>query len=220
MEKKLLSSTPSKKQVAYDGIKEIIVNGKVKKDAPLVERQLCEIIGISRTPVREALRELANDGLVQIIEGKGVYVKKIEFRDMIEIFEMREALERMAMKLFMERLQEEKIHLFQQYMQEQEEAYKKDEHEAFMAIDMKIHNTIADGSQNVRLKNAISTIYGQIKQMAISAKDDAAMREIAIRAHRKMLDAILKGDSGAAQEAIVEHIIEVKNIHRERYYLL
>lgn len=220
MNKNILACAPSKKQIAYDGIKKIIVNGKVKKDAPLVERQLCEMLGISRTPVREALRELANDELVEVIEGKGVYVKKIEFRDMIEIFEMREALERMAMKLFMERIQDEKIELFQTYMAAQEEAYKNDEHEAFMDIDMKIHVAIADGAQNARLRNAISVIYDQIKQMAISAKDDSKVRDIAIRAHRKMLDAILAGDSKAAQEAIVEHIVEVKSIHRERYYLL
>ena len=220
MNKKILACTPSKKQIAYDGIKKIIVNGKVKKDAPLVERQLCEMLGISRTPVREALRELANDELVEVIEGKGVYVKKIEFRDMIEIFEMREALERMSMKLFMERIQDEKIELFQTYMAAQEEAYKNDEHEAFMDIDMKIHVAIADGAQNTRLRNAISVIYDQIKQMAISAKDDSKVRDIAIRAHRKMLDAILAGDSKTAQEAIVEHIVEVKSIHKERYYLL
>lgn len=213
-------TAPSKKQMAYDGIKEIIVNGKVKKDAPLVERQLCEMLGISRTPVREALRQLANDELVEVIDGKGVYVKKIEFRDMIEIFEMREALERMAMKLFMERIQDENTQLFQEYIKEQEEAYKNDEHDVFMAIDMKIHNMIAEGAQNVRLKNAITVIYDQIKQMAISAKDDKVMRDIAMRAHAKMLDAIIERDSEAAQRAIVEHIIEVKNVHKERYYLL
>lgn len=220
MKEKTLYDTPSKKQLAYDGIKEMIVNGKVKKDTPLVERQLCEMLGISRTPVREALRELANDELVEVIDGKGVYVKKIEFRDMIEIFEMREALERMAMKLFMERIQDEMIQLFQEYMREQEEAYQNDEHEAFMDIDMKIHDAIAEGAQNTRLRNAISVIYDQIKQMAISAKDDSVMRDIAIKAHRKMLAAMLAKDSEAAQAAIVEHIIEVKSIHRERYYLL
>ena len=101
----------SKKQIAYEKIKEMILDGAFSKESPLVERQLCDMIGISRTPIREALRELANDGLVEVIDGKGVYVKKIGFRDMIEIFEMREALEGMAVRLFVERADQEAVDL-------------------------------------------------------------------------------------------------------------
>ena len=103
------SSGISKKQRAYNGIKDMIIKGKLKKETPLVERQLCDILGISRTPVREALRELAKDGLVEIIDGKGVYVKKLDFRDMVEIFEVREALEGMSIRLFIERADEDMI---------------------------------------------------------------------------------------------------------------
>lgn len=210
----------SKKQIAYDGIKEMIIKVQVRKDTPLVERQLCDVLGISRTPVREALRELANDGLVEIIEGKGVYVKKIEFRDMIEIFEMREALEQMAIKLFVERAEQNTIEEFKCCMERQEEAYENDDHEAFMAADMQIHNLIAEGAQNNRLKNAISNIYDQIRQIAISVKDDKLIRDLAIKEHRKILEAVLKRDAELAEYYVVQHIVEVKNLHKDRYYML
>ena len=210
----------SKKQLAYDGIKKIIRDGQIRKDVPLVERRLCENLGISRTPIREALRELENEGLLEVIEGKGIYVKRIEFREMVEIFEVREALERMAVKLYVERAQDEDLELFQKYMEEQEEAYKKDKHDLFMQIDMKIHMLIAESAQNIRLKKLIQTIYDQVQQMAISAKDDACMRDIAIRAHRRILAAVLKRDGEEAQRAIVQHIVETKNIHKDLYYLL
>lgn len=220
MARKSNTDTLSKKQIAYNKIKEMIIDGTIKKEMPLVERQLCEVLDISRTPVREALRELAADGLVEIIEGKGVFVKRIEFRDMIEIFEVREALECMAMKLFVERIEPEKVELFEEYMRQQRLAYEAGEHEIFMKIDMKIHNLIAEGAQNIRLKNSIAVIYDQIRQMAISAKDDKKVRDLAISAHEKILEAVVAGDSEAAQKAMMEHIIEVKNIHKDRYYML
>ncbi|MDD2979725.1 MAG: GntR family transcriptional regulator [Hespellia sp.] len=220
MEKKNGTENISKKQVAYDKIKEMIINGKIPKEAPLVERQLCETLSISRTPVREALRELAGDDLVEIIEGKGVYVKRIEFRDMVEIFELREALEQMAMKLFVERADEDAVQALQECMKKQEEAYEKDDHEEFMEMDMEIHNLIAERAQNNRLKNSISNIYEQIKMIAISAKDDQKVRDLAITAHRKILQAVQNRDSEAAQKAMVEHVVEVKNLHKDRYYLL
>ncbi len=220
MARKSNMETLSKKQIAYIKIKEMIIDGTIKKEMPLVERQLCEVLDISRTPVREALRELAADGLVEIIDGKGVFVKRIEFRDMIEIFEVREALECMAMKLFMERAEPEKVSLFQEYMRQQEAAYEAGKHEEFMKADMKIHSLIAEGAQNTRLKNSIAVIYDQIRQIAISAKDDKTVRDMAIKAHRKILDAVIAGDSEAAQKAVVEHIVEVKNMHKDRYYML
>ncbi len=210
----------SKKQQAYEKIKKMIIDNEVEKDAPLVERVLCEKLGISRTPVREALRELANDGLVNIIDGKGVYVKRIDFKDMIEIFEVREALERKAIQLFIERLDPESLEQFRKYMAEQEEAYRLDRHKEFMETDMKIHFLIADGAKNRHLKDYIVSIYDQIRQIAISSKDDKRTRDMAMQAHQKILKAVEERDIPSAEQAIIEHIEETMQIHKDRYYLL
>lgn len=210
----------SKKQIAYEKIKKMIIENDVEKDAPLVERTLCEQLGLSRTPVREALRELAADGLVNIIDGKGVYVKKIDFKDMIEIFEVREALECKAIELFIQRIDTETYDMLVKYMAEQEEAYKKELHKEFMDIDMKIHFLFASGSKNSRLENLIVSIYDQIRQMAISSKDDAVMRQKAIAAHREILKAIEEKDVEAAKKAVSDHIKETMNEHKDKYYLL
>ena len=215
-----MESGKSKKQLAYEKLKSMIIENEIPKDAPLVERTLCEQLGISRTPVREALRELANDDLVTIIDGKGVYVKKIDFKDMIEIFEVREALECKAIELFIERIDSETHELLIKYMDEQEEAYKKELHKEFMDIDMKIHFLIASGSKNKRLETLIISIYDQIRQMAISSKDDNIMREKAIAAHKAILKAIEDNDIDAAKKAMSDHIKETMDIHKDKYYLL
>ena len=105
-------------------------------------------------------------------------------------------------------------------MNEQEDAYKKEMHKEFMAVDMKIHFLLASGSRNNRLENLIISIYDQICQLAISSKDDEDMREKAFNAHKAILDAIEKRDIDAAKKAVSVHIRQTMEIHRDKYYLL
>lgn len=210
----------TKKQLAYEKIKELIVHNELDKDSPLVERQLCDIIGISRTPIREALRELANEDYVEIIEGKGIYIKKIDFRDMMELFELREALEGMSIRLFTERAEEAYLLRLRDYMTEQQQAYDQGNHRIFMDIDMKIHSLIADGSKNRRLRDEIIMIYDHIRQIAILAQDDTQVRDTAMKAHIRIFEAVLEGDPERSQEAMVQHIRETLELHEGKYYLL
>ena len=210
----------TKKKYAYDEIKKLIIENEIPKDAPLVERQLSELIGLSRTPIREALRDLANDGMVEIIEGKGVYVKGIDFKDMVELFEVREALECMAIRLFVERIDNYYFGNLSRIIKEQENAYDLGDHKQFMDLDMQLHYVIAEGSKNVRLQNQIEAIYDQIRRIAISSRDDKIMRDTAMKAHRDIMDAVLKRDIETAQKAMADHIRVTLKLHKEKYYLL
>ena len=209
----------SKKQVAYTRIKEMVLEG-LPSGTPLVERNLCEKLDVSRTPVREALRQLANEGLVDIVEGKGVFVTKISFEDMVESFELREALESMAMTLFVRRMDQAILEQLNQLMEKQENAYRQDDHEVLMECDMEFHELIAQGSKNKRLRDLIISIYYQIRQMAISVQDDQTVRDRAVKSHRKIMDAILARDEERASRLMAEHIVETKKYHIERYYML
>ena len=71
----------NKKLYAYEKIKEMLLNGEISSADPIIERQLCQQLGISRTPVREALQALINDGLLTTIEGKGVFLRQANLRD-------------------------------------------------------------------------------------------------------------------------------------------
>ncbi|MFV0363339.1 MAG: GntR family transcriptional regulator [Suipraeoptans sp.] len=216
----ILTTQPSKKNIAYEGIKQMIIEGELKHDTPLVERQLCEILNVSRTPVREALRELANNDMVEIVENKGVYVKKIDFKDMVEIFELREALECLTIQLFVKRATDEEITELGKLVAEQEGYYNNNEHALFMKTDMKMHNYIAEVAQNARIRNAVFNIYDQISQMALAAKDEAMIIEMAVNAHREMYKSIKEHDEENAIEAMRKHVSEVKDFYKERFYIL
>ena len=209
-----------KKQTVYDRIKQMIMDNELPAGMPLVERTLSNELNVSRTPIREALRKLSNEGMVEIKEGKGVYVAELHFEDVIEIFELRESLECLATKLCVQRRTEAMVNRLTEYLNEQEKAYQNEAHGEFMHIDMLMHNYIAESSKNKRLAVMISSIYDQVARMAISVQEDSVIRDIAITEHRKLIQAIREGKVDEAVEVMCCHIASVKQYHIDKYYLL
>ncbi len=166
------------------------------------------------------MRLLSNEGLVEIIEGKGCFVAKINFEDMIEIFELRECLECFATKLFTERASDSVVAELESIFAEQEEAFHNNDHKAFMESDMHMHYFIAHHARNKRLETTLTSIYDQITRMAISVQSDVELRELAISEHKKLIKSIKSRDKENAVASMKTHISQVKHYHIDRYYLL
>ena len=207
--------TASKKQMAYDRIKELILSNELKAGEPIVERTLCQNLGISRTPIRAAFAELSKEGLVDIVAGHGVFVSKIRFEDMIEVYDIREALECMSMKLLTERITEEEM----AHLREIVERMKHLTGSEFMALDMELHTTMALYSKNKRLAQNISLIYSPIRLMAATAQNDPVLCSSALHEHQEILQAIASHDVDKAVEAMRRHIHSVREYHIKRYFL-
>lgn len=208
----------TKKEYVYDDIKSLIIKNKISKEEPLGVKELCEQYDVSRTTIREALEELMHEGYVKRKKRVGFFVTRIGYQDMIEIFELREALEVTAVKLFVERIDNNRKEQFERYVLLQEKAYFQDDQEAFMENDMKIHSLIVKGAQNRKLENAIQAIYSQVRLMALGAKDDRKICGMAHTSHKKLLKCVENDDAEQAQQVMREHIMQVKNYHKEKYY--
>lgn len=208
----------TKKEYVYDDIKSLIIKNKISKEEPLGVKELCEQYDVSRTTIREALEELMHEGYVKRKNRVGFFVTRIGYQDMIEIFELREALEVTAVKLFVERIDNRRKAAFERYVLLQEKAYFQDDQEAFMENDMRIHSLIVSGAQNRKLENAIQGIYSQIRLMALEAKDDRKICGMAHASHKKLLKCVENDDAEQAQQVMREHIMQVKNYHKEKYY--
>lgn len=208
----------TKKEYVYDDIKSLIIKNKISKEEPLGVKELCEQYDVSRTTIREALEELMHEGYVKRKNRVGFFVTRIGYQDMIEIFELREALEVTAVKLFVERIDNNRKEQFERYVLLQEKAYFQDDQEAFMENDMKIHSLIVKGAQNRKLENAIQAIYSQVRLMALEAKDDRKICGMAHTSHKKLLKCVENDDAEQAQQVMREHIMQVKNYHKEKYY--
>lgn len=209
----------NKKLYAYEKIKEMLLNGEISSADPIIERQLCQQLGISRTPVREALQSLINDGLLTTIEGKGVFLRQANLRDIAEVSEVRLALESLAVFLFVERATNETIQALRAIFDTAETALAQNDHARFMDCDMEFHLYIAQESKNIRLKEAINSNYTFIRYMAASVREDPEICSLASDNHAAIMEAIERRDKEAAAKCMAEHLRQVKIYHQNRYYL-
>jgi DNA-binding GntR family transcriptional regulator len=203
----------SKQEYIYNVIRKQIIENKYKPGSMLVERTIGAEFNISRTPIREAFRRLAQDGFVNVTSGKGVFVADISIENMLEIFELREALEKMAIKLLLLKENNDIIRQVEQCAEKQQDAYKNGDGKLFMQWDMEFHNLIAEGSGNGRLMNSIRGIYDQVQMLAISVEEDPVLLEMAGKQHAAILEAIKNRDVKKAEEAMMNHIVETKIYH-------
>lgn len=208
----------TKQEIVYQFIRTRIFNYEYTSGTQLTEESLCEQLGVSRTPVREAIRRLISEGLLEITPGIGLSVPPIRLDDMIEIYEVREGLERLAVKLFMEKCRPESIDRLVTCLHHQETAFAKDDYVEFMQSDMQFHHVIYQGALNKRLNNAADAIYDQINRMAVSVQNDPELRKMAIADHRIICEAIINRDIASALKATEEHNQKVKLYHLKQYY--
>ena len=211
----MAKQSSSKKQLAYNSIKEMILNGELKTGEPIVERKLCDSLGISRTPIRAAFTELSKEGLVDLVEGRGVFVSKIRFEDMIEVYDIREALECMSISLMTERITSEELANLEKIVGRM----KSLSGSKFMALDMELHTTMAVYSKNKRLAQLVATIYSPIRLMAATAQNDPDLCATALNEHQEILKAVTNRDVEAAVDAMRRHIHSVKDYHINKYFL-
>lgn len=210
------SPKETKQQWLYSQIKKAIINNEYLPGTMLTERALCDKYDVSRTPIREALRQLTNEGMVQHIIGKGAFVAEVSFENMVEIFEMREALERQAVKLFILK-DDGTLALKLKKCFEEQMTYENTDPVKFMEKDMEFHFLLAEGAKNRRLLYALETIYDQIEMMAISAENDENLREMARSHHKRILDAVREKNLDIGEKSIVDHILEIKKYHMSKY---
>lgn len=211
----MAGQTLSKKQLAYNIIKEKILNGELKTGEPIIERKLCEVLNVSRTPVRAAFTELSKEGLVDVVEGRGVFVSKIRFEDMIEVYDIREALECKAISLLVERITKEEL----AHLEDIVEHMKTFTGSEFMARDMELHTTMARYSKNKRMAQYVNVIYSPIRLIAATAQNDSELCTTALKEHQIILEAIKNRNVEAAVEAMRLHIHSVREYHIKHYFL-
>ena len=113
------------RDVVFENLREAILEGKLKPGQRLMEVQLAEQLGVSRTPIREAIRKLELEGLVVMLPRKGAYVANMSFKDLIDVLEIRASLEGLAASLAAERRRDEDIEELEKLAKEFEQCVKK-----------------------------------------------------------------------------------------------
>jgi DNA-binding GntR family transcriptional regulator len=189
---------------AYQRMRAAILEGEYEPGAPLFEVHLASHMGMSRTPVREALKVLARDGLVEVVPSRGYIVPRRSMDDLRELFELRESLEGMAARYAAQRVIDAELRQLEALC----DCYAQEEDWAQWAqVGTSFHTLVLGAARNTRLTSILDSLKGQIVHSRRSVlQADAQRRDAAIREHRAILDALKAHDPDAAEQAARTHV--------------
>jgi DNA-binding GntR family transcriptional regulator len=185
---------------AYLAIRGLIVSLGLRPGAVIDERELMQQLGLGRTPVREALRQLAQEQLVEVFPRRGMFVTGVDVRDLARISEVRAALEPEAARLAAERAtDEERDELADLGGQIKRGA-------DLMALDERIHRSIYAAAHNHLLEKTLGEYYVLAMRIWMIAIDRAEALEDAVEAHRDLIQAIVVGNADRAAGLMQDHV--------------
>jgi DNA-binding GntR family transcriptional regulator len=185
---------------AYLAIRGLIVSLGLRPGAVIDERELMQQLGLGRTPVREALRQLAQEQLVEVFPRRGMFVTGVDVRDLARISEVRAALEPEAARLAAERAtDEERDELADLGGQIKRGA-------DLMGLDERIHRTIYAAAHNHLLEKTLGEYYVLAMRIWMIAIDRAEALEDAVEAHRDLIQAIVVGNADRAAGLMQDHV--------------
>lgn len=194
------------RELVFQALKEAIIGGELKPGERLMEVQLAEEMGVSRTPVREAIRKLELEGLVVMIPRKGAYVSDITIKDAAEFFEIRWALEGLAAALAAERITDEEIEELERVSQEVKKAAEKTDIEALIEKDAEFHKILFNATRNDRLAQMIKNLKEQLHRFREKSFANPKRVRNTIKEHQKIIDALKSRDAQKAEILTKEHI--------------
>lgn len=196
---------------AYRSIKENILSLRLEPGEVLLEDQLSEVLGISRTPIREALKKLKYEGLVTFTSGKGTYVTELSTDQFLNICPIRESLELLSIKFSCKNRTIEDIRKFRILLEEQESLmnYSKLDERYYLEIDRRLHMSIAESTNNDILVKYLKQINESYNRYLFFTKFEYRATMV-IDEHVKIVDAIEEKDIIKAEKLIKNHLSGVK----------
>lgn len=203
---------------AYQELKRIILEGQVTPGERLNEGELAKALGISRTPIREAINRLEKEGLVEIYPQRGAFVMQLSKEDIEELFLIREKLEGLAAFLAAQRIDKNGLAKLEACIQGFEEPFDERAISRYAREDFKFHQIVVLLSGGRRLHNLISTLHDHIRIYRLTAHGSSERMKESLQDHRKIIEALSKKDGEEAEQRMRLHIQRVRegvmsNIH-------
>lgn len=197
----------------FHKIREDILEGKYAQNDELKENAIAAEMGVSRTPVREAMRQLELEGLITIIPNKGAYVTGISTKDIHDIYVIRSYLEGLCAKWACENMTTEKLEELEEIIYLSEFNTKKERHEQVVELDNKFHELLYESSGSKILKHVLSDFHQYVQRVRLTSLSRKERAEHSNKEHLAILEAIRSGNGEEAERLAHEHIIStIKNM--------
>lgn len=201
-----LDSYKPLREVVYETLREAIKAGTLPPGDRLMEIQLAEELGVSRTPVREAIRKLELERFVVMIPRRGTYVANLSLKDINEVFEIRAALDSLAAGLAAERITEEELEELERLLVEIAEHIENKDNEKIVEVDAAFHDILYKASRNERLVGIICNLREQFTRFRSVSINYPGRLQDTLEEHRQLVEAIAQRSSEMAMQKARDHI--------------
>ena len=202
-----LGSKPSLKQLVYENLRGMIIQGKLAPGAKLTEDDLAQAMHISRAPIREAINMLERDGFTKIIPRKGAIVSEISHKDAIDIWKCRLALEPFAALEAMPNIPRKELEAALARVIEMES--RPYTFEEYVASDLEIHALYYEYLNNEYMESILNNLKAhsvRVRWLKEAMDSKSSQSFISIGEHKKILEAFLLGDADLVYKTVREHI--------------
>ncbi|MCW5621126.1 MAG: GntR family transcriptional regulator [Burkholderiales bacterium] len=204
-------AAPVRQQV-LEVLRLAITNGRFQPGQRLVEKDLCELTGVSRASVREALRQLESEGLIQTLPNRGPSVARLSPQDATSIYQIRGALEALAAGLFAVNASDVQVEELDAAVQALEQAYRSRDIELIVPAKQHFYEVLLDGSGNSIIASVLNTMNARITMLRRVSLASPERWPSSIREIRSLLKAIKRRDAEAASAASLRHVQQAAKV--------
>lgn len=190
----------------YAILRKDICEGRFAPGARLQEIELSEALGVSRSPIREALRRLVSDGLLFTVPNKGTYVKEFTCRDIDEIFDMRVMLESYSISRSQKNMTPERKQQLFDILQVLEQTHIEDDLEEYTRADEELHNAIVALANNSLVNSTYARVRSMNQQFRVFSLADRTRFDDSLEEHRSIIHALVNGDTAEADRINRVHL--------------
>lgn len=192
-------------------LRQRIVEGQLAPGAKLNERELAELLNVSRTPLREAIRMLAAEGLVELLPNRGAVVAQMSAQDVADTFEVIAGLEGQSGELAAQRITEAELAEIRALHYEMMAAYTRRDLPTYYRLNAQIHAQINAAARNPVLAQTWRTVNARLQALRFRSNFDEAKWKRAVKEHERMVELLAARDSAGLRALLVEHLMHKRD---------
>ncbi len=208
------------RDVVFHTLREAILKGELKPGERLMELQLAAKLGVSRTPIREAIRMLELEGLAVTVPRKGAEVARMTEKDMEDVLQIREALDELAASIACRQITPEELSELRKTAKEFEEYTKTGDVKRIAEVDVRFHDIIYQATRNPKLVAMLSNLREQMYRYRVEYLKDEKNYPILVKEHSEILAGLEEKNQKSVKNAMYQHVRNqvraVKEIIREQ----
>jgi DNA-binding GntR family transcriptional regulator len=196
----------------FQTLKSLLVEGKIAPGSKLNERELAESLKVSRTPIREAIRRLAADGLVELIANRGAIAVQLSIADVIHTFDVIAELEGYSGELAAKNINDSTLSELEALQYEMMASYARRDLSSYYKLNLRIHRLINQAANNPVLATLFSQVNSRIEALRFRSNQDGVKWEKAVEEHQEMLDALKSRDSARMRKVMITHVTNKRDV--------